>query len=474
MLRKIVLTALMLLTLTTGYCRVSQHTADSIADILNRQEALCDKSCPLYNSESHQLGLTNTIFIDLLVAIGTLWLYSNKKKKYFFIIGGVIVLTLTGSQIIGHNKAKPCAQFEQTSCPIVNKNATGKTAALASADEQSSDLSDFEQADDQSNTQSSDLSDFEQVDDQSNTQSSDLSDFEQADDQSSTQSSDLSDFEQADNQNGVPQVSVGNSPSAKTFSITDPNIFDPLATFLVLMLVAVGLRNKNFSKYRGLFLLAGVAWLGFYRGICTCMIGSFQNLVLNLASWHFYWPGLLWIAVLLPASYLFGRVWCGWLCPMGGIQEFLFHSPKLNILTSEKSQKTLRIVRYVVFIVWVLQLLVTQTNLYCSYDPFKTLFNLVFTGPLSVVLLLILLITSVLIYRPFCRMVCPVGVLLGWVSKIPGARNITVKSDCINCKVCNKKCSMHAIVNKDKAVVDTETCIYCGECKANCNKDSIK
>lgn len=460
MLRKIVLTVLMLFTLTTGYCRVSQHTADSIANILNQQEAVCDKSCPLYNSESHQMGWVNTLFIDLLVVIGTFWLYSNKKKKYLFIIGGVIVLTITGSQVVGQNRAKPCAEFAQANCPIVKGDTTTLVANDLSDFEQaegSGDLSDFEQAE-----SGDDLNDFEQAEG-----GDDLSDFEQAEG-----GDDLSDFEQTEDAASQSDVTPAEAP--KKISFTDPNIFDPIVSFIVLLLIAWGFRYKNFSHYRGLFLLVGVVWLGFYRGICNCMIGSFQNLVLGVMSWHFYWPGLLWIGVLVVATYLLGRLWCGWLCPMGAIQEFLFHSPKLKILASEKSQRVLRIVRYVVFVVWVLQLVVTQTNLYCHYDPFKTLFNLVFTDTVSIVLLGILLVSSVLIYRPFCRMMCPVGVLLGWVSKIPGARKVTVGSDCVNCKLCAKNCAMHAIGGKDKAEVDTETCIACGECKAVCHKNSIK
>jgi polyferredoxin len=205
------------------------------------------------------------------------------------------------------------------------------------------------------------------------------------------------------------------------------------------------------------------------------MISSFQNLVLGVGGWHFVWIDLIWLAALVVATYLFGRVWCGWLCHLGGIQDFLFRSSKMKILISAKSQKTLKVIRYVVFVAWVLQLLVMKRNLYCEYDPFKSLFNLIFTDWASLALLLLLLVSSVLIYRPFCRMICPVGVLLGLTSKLPGARRIKVSSQCVNCGLCVKECGMHAISKKENnAAVDHEDCIACGECTTICRKDSIK
>jgi polyferredoxin len=116
-----------------------------------------------------------------------------------------------------------------------------------------------------------------------------------------------------------------------------------------------------------------------------------------------------------------------------------------------------------------------RKNIFCEYDPFRTLFNMIFTDWVSVLLLVLLLVSSVLVYRPFCRTMCPVGVILGWISLLPGARRMSVKKECVNCGLCNKECAMHAISRtSEKTVLDSENCITCGECLTTCRKGGIK
>lgn len=437
MFRKIIVAILLIFTVTTSYAKVPQQTADSIANLLNNKEEKCDKSCPLFASENSNSGLVNTIFIDLLVAIGTVWLYSNYKKKYFFIIGSAVVITVSASHFL--SSSKQCIEYNKPSCPVA------PIAAKAT------------QPKDTVKASTGDLSDFETTD-SSNVASTD----------SSTTTAALSDFSNVDTPKPVQQTAV------KAIDWTNPQLFDPIAVFILLGIISIGMKYKGFVKYRGLFLLLGIAWLGFYRGACNCMIGSFQSLILNIMNWNFIWIGLLWIGILIVATYLFGRIWCGWLCHLGGIQEFLYRSPKLKILSSDRSQSVLQIIRYAIFAFWVLQLVVMKTNIFCHYDPFKTLFNMMFNNSVDIILVAVLLLSSVLIYRPFCRSICPVGVLLGWVSRLPGARKMKIESSCVSCGQCKKECAMHAIKKDNTNIINPEICIACGDCKTVCRKGSIK
>lgn len=429
MIRKIILIALSSFLLSTANSEVSRQTADSIANLINQQEVLCDRSCPLFESENSHAGLVNTLFIDVLAIIGTVWLYSNYKKKFFIGIGAAVVIVVTGSFFLRNKSSNQCVEYTNYNCNII---ASGNKQTKAN------------------NT----LSEFQQLD-----STKTVSDTLSANDE----------FSSID----TPIVAVAQKPNP--IKLTDPNIIDPMITFILLAFIAFGIKYNSFVRFRGLFMLAGVVWFGFYRGGCDCMISSFQNLVLGISSWNFKWVNLLWLVALIIATYFFGRVWCGWLCHLGGIQDFLFRSPKLKILTSAKSQRYLRMVRYSIFVIWILQLFITQENLFCLYDPFKTLFNLIFTDWVSIALLILLLLSSVLIYRPFCRTICPVGVILGWISLLPGANRIRIESECVNCGLCTKECSMHAINRTSvKTVVDTESCISCGECTTTCRKGCIK
>lgn len=431
MLRKIILTSVLAFVLVGAHSRVSKQTADSIANLLNQREVVCDKTCPLFKSENSNAGLVNTLFIDVLAVIGTVWLYSNYKKKYFIGIGSAVVIIVTGSLFLRNSNQKQCVEYTSTKCKVIAAPQKQKNA-------------------------NAEFSEFQQLD--STTTSTPAT---QATDEFSSMDSAI--------------ATTSEAPQTAQVKMTDPHILDPIIAFALILLISIGIKYHSFVRFRGLFMLAGVAWFGFYRGGCDCMISSFQQLVLGISHGTFVWTNLIWLGALIVATFLFGRIWCGWLCHLGGIQDFLYRSPKLKILTSAKSQKYLRITRYIVFIAWILQLILMQRNLYCQYDPFKSLFNMIFTNSTSIVLLLALLISSVLIYRPFCRTLCPVGVILGWIAYLPGARKMSIQSGCANCGACAKGCEMHAIDKvKDQMKIDSENCIACGECSTTCRKGCIK
>lgn len=468
MLRKVFLAFVFALSIITCNAQVSKQKADSIANLLNQKEEVCDTKCPLYKAENPKTRVINTIFADALVVIGAIWLYTNKKRKIILVLGGAVAVILGASLFLNKTNPNNCKSFDTPTCVIENKNAPPAASTPAAG------LSDFESVDPKETATPSQTS--------ATTASSDLSDFESVDSpESSTasatdSSSDLSDFESTEGVDSTAQVAVSlqSEPQKKGIDWTSPLIIDPIIVFVLLGIISYCMKFKNFVKYRGLFLLLGVAWLGFYRGGCTCMIGGFQNLILGVFGVAINWWTVLWVGTLVVATYLFGRVWCGWLCHLGAIQEFLFHSAKLQILKSDNSRKVLKIIRYVAFGVWCLYLIIIRKNIFCEIDPFKALFNLFFGNWISVALLVILLVSSVLIYRPFCRTLCPVGVLLGWVSMIPGARKINTIPECVNCGSCVKTCPSNAIAKKDKAEVDTESCLACGECTLACHKDTIK
>lgn len=246
------------------------------------------------------------------------------------------------------------------------------------------------------------------------------------------------------------------------------------ALFGLLIVISFFVHKESFRKFRGLFLLSTVVYLGFIKGGCPCMILSFQNLILSSLGQQVAWISLIWFAALIPLTYFFGKIWCSWLCHLGGLQEFLYRADYLHILKSLKAQAFLRYFRIAVLVILLAQLIVTQTNIFIHYDPFKMAFNLFSANTTGYVLLVILLVLSVLIYRPFCRGFCPVGVALAWVSAIPGARNISKTITCSDCKRCGDVCKSHAIVYEHgKSYLNNHDCIFCGDCLGSCKKNSL-
>jgi len=452
---------------------VSPATADSISRLLHESGQACDSSCSYYAGEHSALGLGNTIFTFLLVVLGAIWLYTTYQKIYILIIGGILGLAVASSYLYPEVFVKNSVP---ANCPVVlQKDSTNGKAFLPPTDE-------FEQVDSPKTVDSieQEKADSKEVAIGSNNNhpaapSDEFTSVESAtasDEFTSAESAPTDEFTSSDAGSEFQTAEAETvAPPAKTFKqyLRDPNIYEPIAIFLILALISVGIKHKTFRKYRGLFLLVSLLYLGFYRGACPCMISSWQNSILIFLGVHVKLESLLWFLLLIPGAYLFGKLWCGWLCHLGALQEFLFKAFNLKILQGNKAQKIIKYVQISVFVLWIIQLILTRINLFCEYDPFKVAFNLISPSTTGWVLLGILLVSSVLIYRPFCRSFCPVGLMLGWVSLIPGARKLDKNETCINCKKCDTACQQRALVHEDKVTtLRVQDCILCGECISEC------
>lgn len=280
------------------------------------------------------------------------------------------------------------------------------------------------------------------------------------------------------------KTSAATQDHAATFSATPrggqhrhqhENLYWLGATILLTAAAGVLVRFQRGRVLHPFFLAASVAVLGFYRGSCPCPVGGFQEGVLFLMGAGGRADWLWWIVVLLPLTYFFGKVWCGWVCHLGALQELLHRPGRFHFLASAGAQRVMRYVRIGVLVGLVAQLAITHNLWWKEVDPFKAAFNLMATNPISWILLGTLLVSSVLLFRPFCKTLCPVGLVLGWVSKLPYAAGIGAKPGCIGCKSCSGTCSSHALTWDQKTVVlDRQECIACGECLDACKLNALE
>ena len=246
-----------------------------------------------------------------------------------------------------------------------------------------------------------------------------------------------------------------------------------ISILIATILAGIFVRFEKTRKIKPIFLLAAVVVLGFYRG-GPGIISSFQNTFLFFIGATDVWLAIVLFLGVIVITYFFGRVFCGWTCYLGAIQEFLYIG-KFKILQSEKAQKIMRIIRYVILGVLITQLIITQTIEWNKIGPFRVLFNLYSPNLTGYILLGILLLSSLFIYRPFCKTACPVGLILGWVTKIPGASVLGITNSCAGCKTCNTSCQINAITREGKtSKLDNQECIMCGECMSDCNIKSIR
>ncbi len=243
----------------------------------------------------------------------------------------------------------------------------------------------------------------------------------------------------------------------------------------ITIMAGLLLRSSKGRKLRYFFLVSSVAILGFYRGACPCPVNGFQEMILFIPGITVHAFPILFFFLLVPITYFMGKVWCGWVCHLGALQELVHMQGKFHLLSSVPAQKIIKYIRVAVLILLVIQLLVTQTVLWKQVDPFKAIFNLYASGYMTWILVAILLASSILIYRPFCKTLCPVGLVLGWVSRIPGAAGIHISSGCKSCKLCSQACRSNAIRKIESSIhIQRDECIACGECMEACKVENGK
>ena len=98
------------------------------------------------------------------------------------------------------------------------------------------------------------------------------------------------------------------------------------------------------------------------------------------------------------------------------------------------------------------------------------------TLPWPPMILLAALVLGRWVYRPFCRFVCPYGVLLGLFSMVALKRRHIEQNQCVKCGRCEKQCPVQAIVLDPKTReyrISSYHCIQCNRCSSICRKNGI-
>ncbi|NPV90791.1 MAG: 4Fe-4S binding protein [Firmicutes bacterium] len=181
-------------------------------------------------------------------------------------------------------------------------------------------------------------------------------------------------------------------------------------------------------------------------------------------------------AVLILVSLLLGRVFCGWLCPVGGMLAIL-DSLRLGFgrrLLAKRPgiEDRLRGLRYL-WLGILLLLILIGTNLPLLLTPYTLLSSgvaLVFAGYVPWLLLTVVVLGVLLYPRFWCVYLCPTGITWSLISHNRRWR-FSVDQSCSRCGRCSVNCPTHAIRADQGAVGDD--CILCGRCWESCPRGSV-
>ena len=221
--------------------------------------------------------------------------------------------------------------------------------------------------------------------------------------------------------------------------------------------------------------------------VMSCPIGAVQLFFAGVK----HSISLFVTGFLLSVGVAFGRFICGYVCPVGLLQDLIYRikTPKRIV-----GFRYARYVKYLILAVFVVLLpLVIRSELsglgepwFCKYIcPSGTIFGAVpllavndFLRQQAGVLLTVklsvavaILLASVPIYRPFCRVLCPLGAIYALFNKIAFVKMRCDKDKCTSCGKCARACHIKL---EPARVPNSPECVRCGNCIAACETKALK
>ena len=236
-----------------------------------------------------------------------------------------------------------------------------------------------------------------------------------------------------------------------------------VAALLMLMLTKVR------PLVRVLMLLAAAAIFGVWLGVEPNAPGTIKDgIMLYATSGEIFLPRLMAFAGFLLMSIIGGKLFCGWCCQFGTLQDAIWHLPTKKWKPPFALSNTFRVGALLLISIAAFGY---GADILEPIDPFR-IFRL---GALwAVITAVAVLIASVWVYRPWCSFFCPFG-LVSWVAERIAITKPRVNlKTCIDCLRCERACPNFSIQGLRRGRKAPQDCFACGTCIRVCPVNAIR
>ncbi len=224
----------------------------------------------------------------------------------------------------------------------------------------------------------------------------------------------------------------------------------------------------------------------------------------TILTTHTLYRPLLWALATVSLTIIFGRFFCGWVCPFGSVHHFVGFlgnrkkslSQKIQLNKYKKAQR----IKYFILILFLFMAAFPplrrqglgaslQTGLLDPISLVTRSFNLVLLpiadGPANLLsvsgrfyegawLILAIFFTAVLlnlaIPRFYCRFICPLGALFAILGRFAIWRIGKRRSECVDCELCERNCEGGC---EPAGNIRISECVLCFNCRQDCKENII-
>ena len=231
---------------------------------------------------------------------------------------------------------------------------------------------------------------------------------------------------------------------------------------LLLVLVLYAFFTKS-GRVGGVTLGVTLIYLGFFDGGFLSVSHITSGIIVGPGVYLRDMALLFMVGFTVVTTLLFGRVFCGFLCPFGALQDFITRivPRRLQRRVPQRIHDRAIYVKYGILLLIVgLAAAPAQISVYQYFEPFGTVFYLS-SSPLLWSIAGGFLVASAVVPRFYCRYACPLGAALGVASFLSIFRIRRVEQ-CGPCRVCEHACPTGAIRGPE---IDFKECVRCNICE---------